>query len=181
MVYKNVGMAHMQAYLPKKEFFKGKKFQIVMTPNTSPEREKFDDEHFLGFIHHPRRFPIEYRRISFWEKTVPVFEEASDIGLTITSVKYMKPGTCIEIAIPIRRELQKFRCRVVLVREVSEGYELGLWLLNKSDAARIRIVEQICHIELYLNDKRYMDGPFLSRERVANEWITRFAANFPTI
>ena len=171
----------MQVHLPITKYFKGKKFQEFMTPNPSLEQEIFDDDHFLGFIHHPRRFPIEYRRIPFWEKSDPHFEEESDIGLTLGSAKYMKPGTCIEIAIPTRKEIQKFRCRVVLVREVEAGYELGLWLLNKSDAARFRIVEQICHIELYLTDKRYLDGPFLSRERVTSEWITRFASGFPTL
>ena len=171
----------MQVHTLKNKHYEEKKLPVFTAPNPYQENDKFDDEHFQGFIHHPRRFPIEYRRIHFWEKSGQALEEQCDIGLTITSEKYIKPDTCIEVTIPTRGELQKFRCRVVLVREVEEGYELGLWLLNKSDGARIRIVEQICHIELYLNDKRYLDGPFLSRERLTTEWITRFAASFPSI
>ena len=43
------------------------------------------------------------------------------------------------------------------------------------------IVEQICHIEAYLPHKRYREGPFISRERVTEEWISRFAATFPSL
>ena len=172
----------MQVHRHKKVHSGANIYPVFTAPNPEQENEKFDDDHFQGFIHHPRRFPIEYRRIHFWEKSDQILDEGSDIGLTITSAKYLKPGTCIEITIPTRREMQKFRCRVILVREMEEGgYELGLWLLNKSDGPRMRIVEQICHIELYLNDKKHLDGPFLSRERLTSEWITRFAASFPSI
>ncbi|NIT40522.1 MAG: PilZ domain-containing protein, partial [Gammaproteobacteria bacterium] len=54
-------------------------------------------------------------------------------------------------------------------------------LSTREESAKIRIVEQICHIESYLQHKRYREGPFISRERVTEEWITRFAASFPTI
>ena len=60
-----------------------------------------------------------------------------------------------------------------------KGYEVGMMLLNIEDAHRLRIVEQICHIELYLSDKRYKEGPFLSKEKLTEEWINRFASNFP--
>jgi hypothetical protein len=43
-----------------------------------------------------------------------------------------------------------------------------------------RIVEQICHIEVYLKHKRHYEGPFISPERVAREWVTRFASSFPS-
>ena len=54
-----------------------------------------------------------------------------------------------------------------------------MMLLNEEDGPRLRIVEQICHIELYLSDKRYKEGPFLSREKLTEEWINRFASGFP--
>jgi hypothetical protein len=68
---------------------------------------------------------------------------------------------------------------VVLVIENDAGFEIGMMLLNEEDGPRLRIVEQICHIELYLSDKRYKEGPFLSREKLTEEWINRFASGFP--
>ena len=72
---------------------------------------------------------------------------------------------------PLKKVLQPLMQR--------EGYEIGIMLLNIEDAQRLRIVEQICHIQLYLNDKRFNDGPFLSKEKLTEEWINRFASNFP--
>ena len=31
----------------------------------------------------------------------------------------------------------------------------------------------------FYNDKRFKDGPFLSKEKLTEEWINRFASNFP--
>ena len=79
----------------------------------------------------------------------------------------------------LNNEINIFLGKVVLVIENNEGYEIGILLLNEEDGPRLRIIEQVCHIELYLSDKRYKEGPFLSKERLTKEWINRFASGFP--
>ena len=69
--------------------------------------------------------------------------------------------------------------KTVIVKETNNNFEIGVWLLNPEDSQKLRIVEQICHIELYLNDKRYKEGPFLSREKLTEEWISLYASSFP--
>lgn len=139
------------------------------------------ESNLTGFIHHPAGFPIEVRRLwlsDWFDDSVDM--EQGNLGLCFESDRYIKPGTVLEISIPLRGVIQKFKGRVVLVKGNGASCEIGMWLSSRSDAGRIRIVEQICHIEAYLKHKRHHDGPFISPERVAQEWISRFASSFPS-
>lgn len=139
----------------------------------------FSSETLSGFIQHPMRFPIEYKRLRFWERAKLQISNQSNIGLTFTVEKYEKPGSVLEVTIPTRKEMHQFPARVVAVKENEQGFELGVWLLNEEDVPKLRIIEQICHIELYLNEKKYRDGPFVSQEKITEEWIGKFASHFP--
>jgi hypothetical protein len=144
--------------------------------NSKPVRDQQ-----TGFIHHPSGFPIEFKRLWF-DRTRDLDSdlEHSPIGLMFESAKYFKPGTRLEINIPIRNDTARFRGQVVLVRHCGELYEIGLWLQHRADASRARIVEQICHIETYLRERKYRDGPYsINRDRITEEWITKHAGNVP--
>ena len=144
--------------------------------NTKPVQDQQ-----TGFIHHPSGFPIEFKRVWFdWRRDLDEELESSSIGLMFESEKYFKPGTRLEITIPLRGDTACFRGQVVLVRQKGDRYEIGLWLQRRADASRARIVEQICHIETYLRERKYRDGPYaLNRDRITQEWITEHAGNVP--
>ena len=100
----------------------------------------------------------------------------------IFAEEYIKPGTFVEITIPLPDKTEQFTGKVVLVRQVGESYEIGLWLQHQEDASRARIVEQICHIEVYMQEKKYRDGPYnLNPDRVAREWISKYASEVPSL
>ena len=151
----------------------------VIPPKLTDQPVNFENDLLQGFIKHPERFPFEFRRLRFWERSKIEITQNSNIGLTFSSEEYQKPGSIIEVTIPTRKETHRFLGKVVMVKESDKSYEIGIWLLNIEDGPKLRIVEQICHIELYLNDKRYKEGPFLSREKLTEEWIGRFASSFP--
>ena len=134
-----------------------------------------------GFIYHPTGFPIEFKRLWFdrlWGADEDY--DRANIGLMFESEKYFKPGTRLEINIPLRNETARFRGQVVLVRHRGEIFEIGLWLQHQADASRARIVEQICHIETYLRERKYRDGPYsINRDRITEEWIMEHAGNVP--
>lgn len=139
-----------------------------------------DDQ--TGFLHHAAAVPIEIRRIWFGGWRRHRGQERSDIGFIFESECYLPPGATVEVTIPLRTTAERFRGKVVLVRHNGDGYEIGLWLPVPEEAGRLRIVEQICHIETYLQQKKYVEGPYaLNRERVAAEWIDRYAGNVPSI
>lgn len=137
-----------------------------------------DDGLLSGFIHHPSAFPLSYKRL--WFDKDKDSDNAQEIGLCFRSEKYLKPGISVEISIPLRGEEQKFRGKVVLVRNIGDYFEIGIWLTQAADVHRARIVEQICHIETYLRTKKHQEGPFVSNERVAEEWVSKYAAAFPS-
>ena len=135
-----------------------------------------------GFIHHPAGFPLEFKRVWFGGRAAHAEPESHDIGLLFDCDRYLPPGAEIEIRIPLRSDSECFRGHVVLVRHTGECYEIGLWVSCREDAARIRIVEQICHIESYLKQKKYSDGPYaINREQLAAEWIRRYADTVPSL
>ena len=148
-------------------------------PKLTDQPDDFQSEFLEGFIKHPKRFPLQFRRLRFWQSTKIDVDPESNTGLTFSSKEYQKPGSIIEVTIPTRKEIHHFMGKVVMVKELDDYFEIGIWLINTEDAPKLRIVEQICHMELYLNDKRHKDGPFLSQEKLTEEWISRFASGFP--
>jgi hypothetical protein len=151
----------------------------VTRPQIPGQSVQFENELLVGFIQHPDRFPLQFRRLRFWERSKIKENQTSNVGLIFCAEEYQKPGSIIEVTIPTRKETHQFLGKTVMVKETDKNYEIGIWLLNSADSPKLRIVEQICHIELYLNDKRYKEGPFLSPERLTEEWISRFASSFP--
>jgi len=151
---------------------------LSITDQMSQKQIDFKNESLTGFINHPKRFPLHYKRLRFWEKSKLEFGHQANIGLTFSSEKYEKPGNILEITIPTKKETYQFSAKVVAVKQTETGYELGVWLLNAEDAPKLRIIEKICHIEIYLNEKKYREGPFLSQEKVTEEWIGKFASQF---
>lgn len=129
-----------------------------------------------NFIQHPPTFPLSHKRVWFdLDRT-----DQETIGLCFNSEKYLKPGITIEVSIPIRGEVQQFKGKVVLVVNMDDHFKIGIWLKQPEDVNRIRAVEQICHIETYVRTKKHQDGPFVSAESIAKEWISKYATNFPT-
>ena len=161
----------------KKLFKKSPHLFKLGLPDTKPVRDAQ-----TGFIHHPASVPFECKRIWFNYKQEVPDAETANVGLIFQSEKHMKPGVTVEIIIPLRNVTERFRGKVVLVRNLGEYYEIGLWLYRRADANRARIVEQICHIETYLQEKKYREGPYaINRDRVAAEWISKYASSVPTL
>ncbi len=133
-----------------------------------------------GFIYHPLSIPLSVRRRrpAWWHRQTRS-EAPGELGIIFRSDTYLPTGSLIELSISLRGEMHRFSGEIVLVREIEDGYEIGLWLASHEDTCRARIVEQVCHIESYLRIRRLREGPFLSRETVAREWISNFAHQFP--
>lgn len=132
-----------------------------------------------GFIRHPSDFPIRCRRVLNWRRSAHIGVDRGNLGVCFESPRFIASGNMVELSVRLRGETQRFRGKVVLVRDISFGYEIGVWMASMADTARMRIVEQICHIESYLNEKRERVGETVTRENAAQEWISKFAGTFP--
>ncbi len=119
-------------------------------PNLVPSRQSSRSLRIAsGFLKHPDNFPLEIRTLRPWHwlRYVVKPEPATDAGLKFFSGKALRLGRLIEVSISIRHGVQRFPAKVVLLRELEVGFEVGVWLLNPDDVARIRLVERICQLE----------------------------------
>lgn len=135
----------------------GKDDSLMPNPAVARPPARFDSVR-NEFIPHPSQFPVRCRRrgLMSWRSRPAddVEETGGDVGVSFHAARYIPAGTRIEIEIPLRGETQRLAGTVVMVRELADGYEIGLWLASPDDATRARIVEQICHTECYLRARR---------------------------
>lgn len=123
------------------------------TAGTGPTRVANSNE---DFIPHPAQFPLRYHRQRslmprFLRKPEPT---TGDVGLSFHAQEYLPAGTRLGLEIPLRGRVQRFSATVVLVRECSDGFEIGLWFTSPGDAERARLVERICQAECSLEASR---------------------------
>ncbi len=145
------------------------------------QRPLLDEQ--TGFINHPSGSPIRFTPVDDCKNrnsddlsTDPYF------GLIFHSDVYIKPGQLLEVTINLPDTMEIFIGRVVLVRQCIDHYEIGFCLSGSEAASRLRIVEQICHIETYMRQKKFTDGPYsCNRDRLTREWIAAYAAKVPTL
>ena len=85
----------------------------------------------------------------------------------------------MKVRIPFVRPAFETEVRVVWCRALAGGAELGVEFLNRDDAFRARMVEQLCYIENYQKAVKRIEGRVLSMEEAASEWIGKYAPQFP--
>jgi hypothetical protein len=120
--------------------------------------------------------PVSFRlrRPAWWPRRhTPEARDA--LGILFRVERHVAPGSQIEVAFSFRGQVLAFRGEVVLVRELSVGFEIGLWLADAAAASRARQVEQQYQMDTYLRDRRLREGPYLSRDTVARDWVPEFA------
>ena len=61
----------------------------------------------------------------------------------------------------------------------SEGYEVGVMFMNSDSDFKVRMVEQVCHIEHYRKEVLETEGRMINGEEAALEWIKKHAKDFP--
>jgi len=101
-------------------------------------------------------------------------------GLAFISSQPLKVDQMVRVSIPILKQDNHLSGKVVWCEQSQNGYEIGLEFEGSKDVFRLRMIEQICHIEHYRKEVKLVEGRELSSEEAADEWITRYAGDFPT-
>ena len=125
------------------------------------------------FIRHPVNLPIEASQMAAEAYCLGIG------GLAFRCDRTAEPGTFLQVRIPAVTPEFEITARVVWCRHKGEAIELGVEFLNSDDAFRVRMVEQVCHIENYRRDVRIAQSRELAFEEAAAEWIGKFSATFP--
>ncbi len=65
--------------------------------------------------------------------------------------------------------------------DTEDGYDIGVEFEKSRDVFRLRMIEQICHIEHYRREVLRNEGRKLSAQEAADEWISKYAGDFPPL
>lgn len=151
------------------------------TPATAALTPMGDRSHVLhrAYIRHPSDIPIVISSAVGGAQEKRALNNVSFGGLSCGSGVYLQPGTLVSLRVPLIKPPFEAQGRVVWCRARADGYDLGIEFLHADDAFRVRMVEQICHIEQYRRQVRIVEGRQLTGEQAAREWISLFAADFP--
>lgn len=135
-----------------------------------------------SFIRHPSDIPIEYHVDT--DNPDAGQEHLHDIGqggLSFSSSRELAVGVPITIRISQLQPVFEVEGRVAWCRRESEGFSIGVSFLQAGDRFKVRMVEQVCHIEHYKSEVLVTEGRVISGEQAASEWITRYAGSFPLL
>lgn len=84
----------------------------------------------------------------------------------------------VNIRMHLLQPVYESQGRVVWCKQTGEDYELGIEHIGDKDKPRLNMVEQISHIEHYLNEVRISEGRNLDGEEAAREWVAIHGSNY---
>jgi len=134
-----------------------------------------------AYIRHPADVPIEFLPVSDVEPEKAVAQDVSMGGLSFCSKQRLKVGSIVKVRIPIVEPPFEAEAKVIWCLARPDRYEAGIEFISEQDAFSARMVEQVCHIEHYRMWVQEVEGRDLDCEHAAEEWIGKFAQDFPNI
>ncbi len=102
-------------------------------------------------------------------------------GLAFQSPEPLPTAQIVEVSFPLLDDTHSFHGKVVWSRKLNNGYEIGLQFDDSEQMYRLRMIEQICHIEHYREQVRQQEQRSITIEQAAKEWISRYADGFPSL
>lgn len=136
-------------------------------------------EQIREYIRHPSDIPISIATEKANNQMNLELNNISTGGLAFDTPSYFEQGSVVNIRINTVKP--SFRVKgIVAWCEPKDGhYEVGVEFVGHKDAYRVRMVEQLCHIEHYKKLVKAKEGRVISGEAAATEWIKKYASTFP--
>lgn len=132
------------------------------------------------FIRHPSDVPIEILYAMNKDFVSRSTQDVSFGGLAFYSDTAIAPALIISLRIPALRPVFEVpAARVSWCEHKGNRYAVGVEFLDSIEAYRVRMIEQVCHIESYRRSVEQQEGRHLTTEEAAEEWIRQYASSFP--
>lgn len=138
--------------------------------NTSRARE---------FIRHPSDIPLEVSPHGHHEQYSLQLNNVSVGGLSFDSPEPLHAGSLVKIKISRIKPVFRVNGIVQWCHPANDHFEVGVRFMDEHDAYRVRMVEQVCHIEQYRKYLQAKQGKRVTRNKASVEWIAKHAAEFP--
>jgi len=137
------------------------------------------------YIRHPSDVPIQVTLDLVEDDSEETADETltnvSLGGLSFISKQPFDVEQKVQVSIPLLKQDTNLLGTVVWCEKFTESYEIGIKFEGSKDLFRLRMIEQICHIEHYRKEIKLVEGRELSTAQAATEWISRYASDFPPI
>jgi len=143
-----------------------------------------NNEKLRKFIRHPTDVPIKVSLDWVPDDASPPCEQLHNVslgGLAFISTRALPKGKSVNICFPLLDEHRSLTGQVVWSKKNKQGYEIGLQFDDPDELYRLRMIEQICHIEHYRTEIAILEGREITSEEAAQEWIKRYAGEFPSL
>ena len=132
------------------------------------------------FIRHPATIPLSIQQTDPGDHEIHTLNNVSLGGIACKSNKELPEGTMVDLRIDYVEPPFEVSGVVKWCRPEDEIYSIGIqFLVTDDDAHRLRMIEQVCHIEHYRNEVLMKENRTLTSEEAATEWINRYASSFP--
>ncbi|MDH5353595.1 MAG: PilZ domain-containing protein [Gammaproteobacteria bacterium] len=142
-----------------------------------------DNTTIRKYIRHPSDVPIQVvlDRVDDSDDGDETLTNISLGGLSFVSPEALDVLQKVRVCIPLIKQNNFLEGRVVWCEKAKNGYEIGLEFDRSEEVFRLRMIEQICHIEHYRREVEQQQGRTLSIEEAAKEWISEYAGDFPAL
>lgn len=131
------------------------------------------------FERHSLDIPIIIQLGDLVYDTKEYLNDISMGGLSFKSISQIEIETVIDIKIPLVKPVFEAKGKVIWCRKAEDHFNVGIKFTQVADSFRLRMVEQICHIEKYKKDLCKKANKPISGEEAALEWIRKYAKFFP--
>lgn len=133
------------------------------------------------FIRHPSGMPIQFTPSGDMPPQRERLRNVSEGGLCFCAHIELEPGYLVRLCIPVIDQVFETEGLVMWCRQGEGGFDVGVRFVDADAMFRVRMVEQLCHIEQYRREVARDEGRHLSSEEAAAEWIDRYASDFPSM
>jgi len=136
-------------------------------------------EHARQYIRHLAEVPLEVSPHGIPEQLSLQLNNVSVGGLSFDSPSEFSEGSLVKIKINYIKPIFRVNGIVQWCEALSDHFEVGVRFLDEDDAFRVRMVEQVCHIEQYRHQALLKEGRRISKNKASSEWIEKHGAEFP--
>ena len=145
--------------------------------STEPRKEK------RRFYRHPISVPIT---LSTAKKKKEGRSESLDVslgGLSFLWPRRLSKGVLVDVNIAVKDKLFGVKSRVAYTTEDRKTgkFRTGVCFADYPSAFMARLAEEMLEIQRYRKNLSRQLGREIPEEEAANEWIQKYAANFPVL
>lgn len=130
-----------------------------------------------AFVRHPIGVPLEWEVVGQEGSAASLARDLSVGGISFPARRPPLPGERLRVRIGLTQPPFEAEGVVVRVEPGEAGSVVGVAFDSQKVWFRVRLVEQLCHIEAWRRDQEGQ-GRRLDFEEAAHEWIPAHAAYF---